>query len=100
MLDLLHIQSLRHGADGRNTQAPNAANYDESKANPEQEMMREQAAKTLGIQQPHVSLLMRNRASSYSVGRLMESVLDLFVGGCSFSFLRDYNYRCAFANQW
>jgi hypothetical protein len=33
-MDLLHITALRHGADGRNTQAPNAANYDESKANP------------------------------------------------------------------
>jgi hypothetical protein len=34
IMDLLHIASLRQGADGRNTQAPNAANYDESKANP------------------------------------------------------------------
>ncbi len=34
LMDLLHIQSLRKGADGRNPQAPNAANYDESKANP------------------------------------------------------------------
>src|ERR1700724_521131 len=34
ILDLLHIASLRKGADGRNTEAPNAANYDESKANP------------------------------------------------------------------
>ncbi|MCU1259669.1 MAG: hypothetical protein JWO80_2554 [Bryobacterales bacterium] len=34
MLGLLHIDSLRRGADGRNTEAPNAANYDESKANP------------------------------------------------------------------
>jgi len=34
LMDLLHIQSLRKGADGRNSQAPNAANYDESKANP------------------------------------------------------------------
>ena len=33
-MDLLHITSLRRGADGRNPQAPNAANYDESKANP------------------------------------------------------------------
>ena len=31
-----------------------------------------QAAKALGIKQPHVSLLMRNRAGSFSVGRLME----------------------------
>src|SRR3954449_10994441 len=34
MLDLLGIKSLRKGADGRNPQAPNAANYDESRANP------------------------------------------------------------------
>jgi len=34
MMDLLHIAALRRGADGRNAQAPNAANYDESKANP------------------------------------------------------------------
>jgi hypothetical protein len=33
-MDLLHITALRRGADGRSTQAPNAANYDESKANP------------------------------------------------------------------
>ncbi len=34
LMDLLHIASLRPGADGRNPNAPNAANYDESKANP------------------------------------------------------------------
>lgn len=34
IMDLLRITSLRPGADGRNPQAPNAANYDESKANP------------------------------------------------------------------
>jgi hypothetical protein len=34
MMDLLHIDSLRQGANGNNPQAPNAANYDESKANP------------------------------------------------------------------
>src|SRR5260370_6372028 len=34
VMDLLHITSLRPGADGRDTQAPNAANYDESKDNP------------------------------------------------------------------
>jgi len=34
LMDLLHITALRRGADGRNAQAPNAANYDESKANP------------------------------------------------------------------
>ena len=31
-----------------------------------------EAAKVLGIKQPHVSLLMRNRAGSFSVGKLME----------------------------
>lgn len=34
LLDLLKISELRRGADGRNPQAPNAANYDEAKANP------------------------------------------------------------------
>jgi len=34
MMELLKITSLRPGADGRNTAAPNAANYDEAKANP------------------------------------------------------------------
>ena len=63
--------------------------------NPEQEMMKarltlriyriirergltqSQAARTLGIKQPHVSLLMRNRAGSFSVGRLMEFLTAL-----------------------
>lgn len=34
IMDLLRITALRPGADGRNPAAPNAANYDESKANP------------------------------------------------------------------
>jgi hypothetical protein len=34
MMDLLHIDSIRRGADGNNPQSPFAANYDESKANP------------------------------------------------------------------
>jgi hypothetical protein len=34
MLDLLHIAALRPGADGSHPDAPNAANYDEAKANP------------------------------------------------------------------
>jgi hypothetical protein len=34
MMQLLKITSLRPGADGRNPDAPNAANYDEAKANP------------------------------------------------------------------
>ena len=33
MMDLLHITSIRHGADG-DPKSPNAANYDEAKANP------------------------------------------------------------------
>jgi predicted XRE-type DNA-binding protein len=64
-------------------------------ANPEQELMKArltlqiyhiiqqrgltqmEAAKTLGVKQPHVSLLMRNRAGSFSVGRLMEFLTAL-----------------------
>ncbi len=38
LLKLLGISELRRGADGRNAQAPNAANYDESKANPHPEL--------------------------------------------------------------
>jgi hypothetical protein len=34
MMALLHIDSLRPGADGNHPDAPNAANYDEAKANP------------------------------------------------------------------
>ncbi len=34
MMDLLHITTLRRGADGNNKQSPYYANYDESKANP------------------------------------------------------------------
>jgi len=34
IMGLLHIASLRPGANGNNPQAPNAANYDETKANP------------------------------------------------------------------
>jgi len=34
IMDLLHISALRPGANGNNPQAPNAANYDETKANP------------------------------------------------------------------
>jgi hypothetical protein len=34
MMKALGIESLRPGADGMNPRAPNAANYDESKANP------------------------------------------------------------------
>ena len=34
IMDMLHITSLRPGADGRDPKAPNYASYDESKANP------------------------------------------------------------------
>ena len=34
MMDLLHITTLRRGADGNNRQSPNYQNTDESKANP------------------------------------------------------------------
>ncbi|MBI1916646.1 MAG: acetylxylan esterase [Planctomycetes bacterium] len=34
MMELLNIKELRRGANGRDPKAPNAANYDESKANP------------------------------------------------------------------
>jgi predicted XRE-type DNA-binding protein len=36
-----------------------------------------QAGKLLGIKQPHVSLLMRNRAGSFSVERLMDFLTAL-----------------------
>lgn len=35
-------------------------------------MTQAEAAKILGVRQPHVSLLMRTRAGMFSVGRLME----------------------------
>jgi hypothetical protein len=37
-MELLHITALRRGADGNNRQSPNAANYDEAKANPYAEL--------------------------------------------------------------
>jgi predicted XRE-type DNA-binding protein len=40
-------------------------------------MTQSQAASALGIKQPHVSLLMRNRAGSFSVGRLLELLTRL-----------------------
>ena len=36
-----------------------------------------QAGELLGIKQPHVSALMRNRAGNFSVGRLMEFLIAL-----------------------
>lgn len=40
-------------------------------------MTQTKTAKILGIKQPHVSLLMRNRAGTFSVGRLMEFLTAL-----------------------
>jgi predicted XRE-type DNA-binding protein len=40
-------------------------------------MTQAQAAEMLGIKQPHVSLLMNNRAGSFSVGRLLEFLTAL-----------------------
>lgn len=40
-------------------------------------MTQVEIAKILGVQQPQVSLLMRNRAGSFSVGRLMEFLMAL-----------------------
>jgi predicted XRE-type DNA-binding protein len=39
-----------------------------------------QAGKILGIKQPHVSTLMRNRAGNFSVGRLIEFLTALGAG--------------------
>ena len=36
-----------------------------------------QAAKALGVKQPHVSLLMRNRAGTFSIGRLIDFLTAL-----------------------
>ena len=43
----------------------------------ERDLTQAEAAKALGVKQPHVSLLMRNRAGSFSVGRLMEFLTAL-----------------------
>jgi predicted XRE-type DNA-binding protein len=40
-------------------------------------MTQAEAGRALGIKQPHVLLLMRNRAGSFSVGRLMEFLTAL-----------------------
>ena len=40
-------------------------------------MTQAEAAKILGIQQPHVSALTRNRPGSFSVGRLIEFLTAL-----------------------
>jgi predicted XRE-type DNA-binding protein len=41
------------------------------------DMTQVEIAKVLGVQQPQVSLLMRNRAGNFSVGRLMEFLTAL-----------------------
>jgi predicted XRE-type DNA-binding protein len=43
----------------------------------QRELTQAEAAKILGIKQPHVSLLMRNRAGTFSVGRLMDFLTAL-----------------------
>jgi predicted XRE-type DNA-binding protein len=43
----------------------------------ERNLTQTEAAKALGLKQPHVSLLMRNRAGSFSIGRLMEFLTAL-----------------------
>lgn len=40
-------------------------------------MTQVESAKILGVRQPQVSLLMRNRAGNFSVGRLMEFLIAL-----------------------
>jgi predicted XRE-type DNA-binding protein len=40
-------------------------------------MTQVEIAKILGVQQPQVSLLMRNRAGNFSIGRLMEFLIAL-----------------------
>src|SRR5580700_5216989 len=40
-------------------------------------MTQVEVAKILGVQQPQVSLLMRNRAGNFSIGRLMEFLTAL-----------------------
>jgi predicted XRE-type DNA-binding protein len=43
----------------------------------ERKLTQTEAGKILGLKQPHVSLLMRNRAGIFSVGRLMEFLTAL-----------------------
>jgi predicted XRE-type DNA-binding protein len=43
----------------------------------ERELTQAQAGALLGIKQPHVSVLMRNRAGNFSIGRLMEFLTAL-----------------------
>ncbi|HYL77746.1 MAG TPA: helix-turn-helix transcriptional regulator [Bryobacteraceae bacterium] len=43
----------------------------------QRDMTQAEAAKLLGIKQPHVSLLMRNRSGSFSIGRLIDFLTAL-----------------------
>lgn len=43
----------------------------------QRELTQAEAAKILGVKQPQVSLLMRNRAGTFSVGRLMDFLTAL-----------------------
>jgi predicted XRE-type DNA-binding protein len=81
--------------DARVTQGSGNVFADLGLPNPEQELLKAQLtlqiysilkdsgmtqveiAKILGVQQPQVSLLMRNRAGNFSVGRLMEFLTAL-----------------------
>jgi predicted XRE-type DNA-binding protein len=84
-----------HNRGARVTQGTGNVFADLGLPNPEQELLKAQLtlqiymilkdsgmtqveiAKILGVQQPQVSLLMRNRAGNFSVGRLMEFLTAL-----------------------
>jgi predicted XRE-type DNA-binding protein len=84
-----------HNRMARVTQGSGNVFADLGLPNPEQELLKAQLtlqiytilkgsgmtqveiAKILGVQQPQVSLLMRNRAGNFSVGRLMEFLMAL-----------------------
>ena len=84
-----------HYRSARVTQGTGNVFADLGLPNPEQELLKAQLtlqiymilkdsgmtqveiAKILGVQQPQVSLLMRNRAGNFSVGRLMEFLTAL-----------------------
>lgn len=84
-----------HKRNARVTEGSRNVFADLGLPNPEQELLKAQLtlqiytilkasgmtqvdiAKVLGVQQPQVSLLMRNRAGSFSVGRLMEFLTAL-----------------------
>jgi predicted XRE-type DNA-binding protein len=85
----------RRSRSGRVTEGSGNVFADLGLPNPEQELLKGQLmlqiymilkssgmtqveiAKILGVQQPQVSLLMRNRAGNFSVGRLMEFLTAL-----------------------